>query len=418
MSQLWDPLLTQLQQNEFLSGGFVLMLLGSVGGAAYRYVPRLTGWLKRRYTVTIEIRDPELFGWVAEWLATISYGRKCRRISATVGKVLTDDEEGPGNTTPSIVFAPGRGLHIFRHDGLWFWLDREVEKESKGTFHRVQEYFVIRALGSSPERLREVLEQARAHHVQQAKDEVPVFFNNSWGEWRKVGVYAARPLSSVALPEGVADELLEDARQFFDSEKFYASVGVPYRRGWLLHGPPGTGKSSVAKAIATELGCPLYVASISSPHLDDGKLLSLLNGVRPRSIVLLEDIDATGVKRDGDEVTGISFSGLLNAIDGVAAQEGNLIIKTTNRLEKLDPALVRPGRVDRQWCFDLADRYQAVGLFRGFFPDSLRAEDFARSVDAGRHSPAEIQGHLMKHRGDPDAAITEWVIEHQLHRAA
>jgi len=119
---------------------------------------------------------------------------------------------------------------------------------------------------------------------------------------------------------------------------------------------------------------------LAGGELDDDSLNTLLNSTEVNSIILLEDIDAIFQGReavnkkdyDGEDWTrsGPSFSGLLNALDGVRSQEGRILIMTTNHKEKLDPALLRPGRADLQIELGNAKRCQLIGLFKKFYPEA------------------------------------------------
>jgi len=131
--------------------------------------------------------------------------------------------------------------------------------------------------------------------------------------------------------------------------------------------------------------------SLSQKGLDDVMLNSLMTQLPEHCIALLEDIDAaftTGFIRNassdssewegerGASATRVTLSGLLNALDGVAAKEGRLLFATTNRYSALDPALIRPGRMDIHVEFRLASRYQARELFRRFYlPDANKQTD-------------------------------------------
>lgn len=110
--------------------------------------------------------------------------------------------------------------------------------------------------------------------------------------------------------------------------------------------------------------------TLSGNNIDDQTLNSRLRETPNKSIILLEDVDAIFVKRDaGQQASGVSFSGLLNAIDGVASQENRVVICTTNHIEQLDPALIRPGRLDRHFKFDFASPTQLRGMVcTGFAP--------------------------------------------------
>lgn len=168
-------------------------------------------------------------------------------------------------------------------------------------------------------------------------------------------------------------------------------VGIPYRRGYLLHGPPGSGKSSFIQALAGTLGYDICLLNLSERGLADDKLIHLLSNTPERSFVLIEDIDAAFNKRVQTSEDGyvenllcilvinvfytiafryqssVTFSGFLNALDGVASGEERIIFMTTNHPERLDPALIRPGRVDLSLKIDDASPAQAKHLFLRFY---------------------------------------------------
>jgi mitochondrial chaperone BCS1 len=193
-----------------------------------------------------------------------------------------------------------------------------------------------------------------------------------------------RPISTVFLNEKVKGELLKDIGDFLDprARRWYSNHGIPYRRGYLLYGPPGTGKSSLSLSVVGHFDLDIYILSLSS--IDDDCLRTLFAKLPQQCIILLEDIDAASpthsqdtsvIKDPGQIVTGshnkqtmstqarVSLSALLNVIDGVASQEGRLLIMTTNHIERLDDALIRPGRVDMKLEFRLADKEMITQLF-------------------------------------------------------
>ncbi|KAG6911034.1 hypothetical protein DXG01_005450 [Tephrocybe rancida] len=216
-------------------------------------------------------------------------------------------------------------------------------------------------------------------------------------QWNHVACRAKRSLNSIVLDPGVKDVLLEDARDFLQSKSWYAERGIPFRRGYLLYGAPGSGKTSMIHCMAGELKLDVYIISLSRAGLDDASLSELVNALPERCLALMEDIDAAfthGVsrggmtERDDDEnakktntpggqpppgtpppptSSRLSLSGLLNALDGVGAQEGRILFATTNRYSALDQALCRPGRMDLHIEFKNASKYQARELFSRFY---------------------------------------------------
>ncbi|KAG6918124.1 hypothetical protein DXG01_016312 [Tephrocybe rancida] len=200
--------------------------------------------------------------------------------------------------------------------------------------------------------------------------------HTAWGtEWKPFGQpRRKRPLHSVVLEPGVSEKVEKDVKSFLERRQWYGDRGIPYRRGYLLHGPPGSGKTSFIQALAGSLSYDICLLNLSERGLADDKLFHLLSNAPERSFVLIEDVDAAFNKRvqtteDGYQ-SSVTFSGFLNALDGVASGEERIIFMTTNHLERLDPALIRPGRVDLSELIDDSSALQAKTLFTQFYAGS------------------------------------------------
>lgn len=156
----------------------------------------------------------------------------------------------------------------------------------------------------------------------------------------------------------------DDFRKWLDLKDWYAERNIPWRRGALLHGRPGTGKTALVRALAQEADVPVFSFDLSSmTNQDLRRCWGSAMGCSP-CIVLMEDIDGVFHGRDnvlkgemgGDHLT---FDCLLNVIGGVEAADGVYLVVTTNDISKLDPALgvpgesgsSRPGRIDM--CFEV-----------------------------------------------------------------
>ena len=164
----------------------------------------------------------------------------------------------------------------------------------------------------------------------------------------------------------------------------------------------------------------LYSLSISSWGMSDDTLLDLLSSVKKNSIVLFEDIDAATRSREQIEEltkksngpeqdiphTGVTLSGLLNAIDGIGATEGYILVMTTNYAEKLDDALIRPGRIDYKIPFTWATSDQIQRMFVRFYPDKAeKAVPFSELLAGHNISMARLQEHCVRWRDCPDKAV-------------
>lgn len=237
-------------------------------------------------------------------------------------------------------------------------------------------------------------------------------------DWRPFGhPKQRRPVSSVVLDTGVSELILKDVKDFQASQNWYRERGIPYRRGYLLHGPPGCGKTSFITALAGELEYSICVLNLSDRSMSDDRLQHRLADAPENSIILLEDIDAAFVSREEAKhleeaykgLNRLTFSGLLNAVDGVTSTEGRILFMTTNYVERLDPALVRPGRVDIIQYIGHCSFDQLRQMYHNFYPseDPVRADLFASKVcelDVDV-SAAQVQGYFMWFKNSPQEAL-------------
>nr|GAT56965.1 mitochondrial chaperone BCS1 [Mycena chlorophos] len=301
------------------------------------------------------------------------------------------------------------------------------------------------------------IEAARAKYIEAATACVNVYLaqaslTTDSMHWGRVVTKRQRPYATLVLPNGIKENLLADVKEFLDSEDWYRHANVPHRRGYLLYGQPGTGKSTTVHALAGELGMQIFFLSLATPGIDDNTLGDLFDGVTPHSILLIEDIDCAFPSRQTHvEVSvqgpgrptempsprsAVTLAGLLNAMDSVTSQEGRLLICTTNHIERLDPALIRPGRIDVRIRYSLATAEQLKDAFHRFYPcdtgspagafkstsgactQLARSEveqlalEFAAAIPQDAYSVAQIQGYLLGYKKDPFGAVAHvaaWV---------
>jgi chaperone BCS1 len=404
------------QGNAFFSGGAVLAVLG--GLLVYlRSVPEyIFGWVKRRLITEIDIPDrDEAFRWVNIWLAQHPYKKRCRWWTVQTKRQRDYDDaitqaESRDRKKPRIILSPAPGVHFlfYKHKLMILYRERK-DTQGKGDIaaFSFRETFAIKLFSRNKQVVYDLIEEARcaAHPVDSERLRI---LRPDYNEWCEITKRLLRPLKSVILEDDISGILLQDVKQFLESEKWYNEIGIPYRRGYLLSGPPGNGKSSLVTAIASELRLDICILNLSNHNLNDERLMELMANIPMNSLVLIEDVDCVFQERKKvDDSESVTFSGLLNAIDGVMSSEGRLLFLTTNHKEVLDPALTRPGRVDMDIVINNASRSQATHLFSRFFPTMPDlAEGFGEKVTNKPVSMACLQGHLLKYRNDPFTAIT------------
>ncbi|MEO1065521.1 MAG: AAA family ATPase [Actinomycetota bacterium] len=219
---------------------------------------------------------------------------------------------------------------------------------------------------------------------------LPVWTPDTWNSWDR-RLRAHRAWESVILPAGIAEDFLADLERFVADRALYERRGLPWRRGYLLVGPPGTGKSSIAQAVASKLSYNLVVLTLSALR-GDGDLVARFASMPPRSILLLEDLDVQGVNltRDDDgasENSKITLSAILNSLDGPTTPDGLIVIATSNDPSQLDGALLRKGRFDKRYDLGPVTDNQLVrflALFYGQAPPVLQ------TVEGSSLMPAEL----------------------------
>jgi len=565
---------------------------------SFSYIASYFGGLIETYFMSsVHIEDSDdLYDNVLEWIADQKLTKQARRVKAKSVKGSAWDEDiDEKNAALSAVdddgvfnysrwqarvpprYEPYYGSHRFRHNGRFFHFHRTQRPQqvvsNPWSKPNEDDRLELSCFGYSNQPVKNLLQEIKTSAIKKQVSRTTIRHPSGktsryGGQWSKTNSRPSRPMATVILDEKEKQMIQNDMNEFLhpSSPKWYATRGIPYRRGYLFHGPPGTGKTSLSFALAGIFGLDIYCIALNDPELTETDLRDLFNTLPRRCVVLLEDIDSAGIKRDdendddkkktarhkksdsnkdpqkADEDTsrpkaaingkdksrrdpqvkdsdnakedekdetqwtlqdlaraimtvsqasqsptptstgrgrrgrhattlpnvagvqpksaipiGISLSGLLNAIDGVATHEGRVLVMTTNHREKLDPALIRTGRVDVQIEFTYAKRTQIRELFlRMYTPDFLPtptdvsasktvstvaaagkeakkgiwnldldssdknaameelkevAEKFAGEIPELEFTPSDIQGFLLLYKKQPRLAVDkvgEW----------
>ncbi|CAA7265219.1 unnamed protein product [Cyclocybe aegerita] len=474
----------------------LVVIGGTVETARRASVSAWNGFVDSFFLTAHFSQDDYPYDWLMHWLAKQPAWGRSREFEITTRSVnrngitqsttgdLDEEEEEDdtlvhGRRKRKVAFMPSLDTtHTIYYRGHWLRITRTKRYPDYGHGCSLK----ISVVARNNDILKKLVLEAKREYEKDAEHRVHIFLaDTTYGCWRWNGARQKRPMSSIVLQPGVKDMLLADCKDFLCSEEWYAERGIPFRRGYLLHGVPGSGKTSLIHSLAGELGLDIYVVSLSSKGMSDNTLTTLMGHVPSRCILLLEDLDAAftrSVSRDANSTgaptastskesststtentdgSTLSLSGLLNSLDGVAAAEGRLLFATTNHIERLDPALSRPGRMDVWVNFTHATKWQAEGIFKCFFPykpstaatangnGSSAAKDtsqqnlplpkrkhvhaipilteeeiselakrFAEAIPEDELSVASLQGYLLKNKTRPRECVeevAEWVIQ-------
>jgi mitochondrial chaperone BCS1 len=399
-----------LESNQVVSGGIMLAIMG--GAIAYmRHLPKqILDYIWERVVVTVQIdsRD-DAFEWFRVWLSTQPVRSRMRDLALVTQRNskagFTIDER---DNTPRGVLAPVDGTFKVQFEKRSFWFSASREKQQNNSlligFH---ETLTVRTLVTNRDALERLVSAAyqAVHKPEEARVEI---LAPRWDDWRVMQRVPPRDPQSLVYAGDLFERVYADSKRFLESEQWYTDMGIPWRRGYLLYGPPGNGKSSLITALAGALKRSVCVLNLSSGAVTDESLLNLLTDAPEGSLILLEDIDAIFVGRKKDAETKLSFNGLLNALDGVTAQQGRMVFMTTNHLEKLDPALVRPGRCDLHLFVGNATQAQIKKMLERFYPNIPDAASLAARLPDNTLSMARVQEFLVRHRDNPEGARAVW----------
>ena len=241
---------------------------------------------------------------------------------------------------------------------------------------------------------------------EQRKKEVSLYMNGTDGRWRSVPFSHPSTLETIAMDSDLKNRVKSDLESFLKSKQYYHRLGRVWKRSFLLYGPSGTGKSSFVAAMAKFLCYDVYDVDLSRVS-DDSDLKQLLLQTRTKSVIVVEDLDRFVVGK----TTTLTFSGVLNFMDGLlnsCCGDERVMVFTMNTKDHIDPAMLRPGRVDVHIFFPLCDFSAFKTLANSYLgvKDHKLFPQLEEIFQSGATlSPAEIGEIMIVNRSSPSRAL-------------
>lgn len=404
---MFEFLKEQILKNQFFSAAIGATLLASlivlfkkVPNDVYKFVRR-----KVVFQATIFEHDI-LYDDFESWFFS-NYSKKYKEVEATgiEQKNRSMPESYDYHSVDlGVYFKQLEGRFFIKYDRKCVYIEKgrtklEQAKDTRELFFNQYHLTCI----DGAETIKKLLQECRQFSsIKRKPNEIKIYTHNSY-EWYVVSRINAKKIENVILNKKIKTDILNDLQEFIDTADWYKEASIFYKRTYIFYGEPGNGKSSLSIAIGSHLNKDIYCLDLNS-ITDNNHLRALFSNLNKHSMLLIEDFDGffnlrEPVKKDNK----ISFSTLLNCIDGAFYKEGLITIITTNKLDTIDPALKRKGRADMIVEVKQPRHEEVTSYLKVFYrKDDIEINNYNRWL-----SMCDIQEICLKHKDSPEDAISE-----------
>jgi len=343
-------------------------------------------------------------------------------------KSLNHDDSDEETKEPlymsDIPISLGFGEYIYNMDeNTKIEINYYQKGEPVGTYHKAKIY-VSMIVGCETVEIWEKFNNEVTTFInsfdKKDKNKLNIYIVDKYGSWMKYSKIPSRKLSTIYTDENIKRDLKNDITKFIKDEAEYDMFGIPYKRTYMLTGVPGSGKTSIIKALCNEFEKNLCILSINK-EFDNSTIITAFRNMDQNSFLLIEDIDCLFEKREHKENPLITFSSFINLLDGVLYKHGLICFITTNHPEKLDHAILRSGRVDmiikmdyplkediKRLFFDLTSKLSTEDQMQ------KEADKFIEKINNKNITMSAIVNFIFKYRMDVNKNIKELISSNDL----
>lgn len=388
---------SQLFTGTALIAGFTYL------GYQLKGIPNLV-WqqIKKRLVYTVHIEETsELFIYFENWLkkyheSSFKNVRACLNYEKGISEendafIPTEKNKLLSQKSDSLKLQHHSDIFTFKYKSKQLLINKGREKFTNVSNIRSAFFSNFRIEGwlakqEITELLNEVIEYNRSIKI----NVLNTYTNDNYGYWLKFGEILGKSIENIVLREKKL--ILDDINDFISKEEWYNKRSLSYKRGYLFHGTPGNGKTSLCFALAKYLNKDISFLNLNDLE-KDSNLFAAFSNIRDNTILVLEDVDAIFGTREGK--SPISFSSLLNCLDGAFSRYGIITIMTTNHFEKIDKALIREGRIDLTMEISCPDKEMIEEYLNIFYDKKVELLSYDND-----YSMSKIQELCLQNKND------------------
>jgi len=397
----------QFLHNQLFTG---LVSASIIGGIIvyFKNIPmQIWNSIKQRiiYSVTIYQNDP-LYDDFEAWFYS-THDNKYRNIEAGVKKTKSDYNSPITEhniNLPVIYYKQIEGFFVVKYKGRILFVKKGRDKLEHASDIRAiyfDQYHISTLFGLSA--IKKLLHECiEFNNTKRIENSIKIYTHNTYGEWYSYGIINSKKIDNIIINPILKAKLLNDVQTFICQKDWYERASIFYKRGYLFYGEPGNGKTSLAVALANHTKRDLYILDLNS-ITENHMLKTAFSNIGRNSILLIEDIDGfynlrESVKKDSK----LSFSTFLNCLDGVFFKEGLITIITTNKIEMVDSALKRAGRMDFVEEIEKPTYFEVKEYLSRFYMTEIKSFYYDSHL-----SMCDIQAICSQHPNDLNKAISE-----------